>query len=41
MQKAGLLSGYEDGTFRPANHATRAESAKILAAFLEIKEGMK
>ena len=41
MQKAGLLSGYKDGTFRPANHATRAESAKILAAFLEIKEGMK
>ncbi len=41
MQKAGLLSGYEDGTFRPANHATRAESAKILAAFSEIKEGMK
>lgn len=41
MQKAGLLSGYEDGTFRPANHATRAESAKILAAFLEIKEGIK
>ena len=30
-----------DGSFRPANHATRAESAKILAAFLEIKEGMK
>ena len=41
MQKAGLLSGYEDGTFRPANHATRAESAKILAAFSEIQEGMK
>lgn len=41
MQKAGLLSGYEDGSFRPANHATRAESAKILEAFLEIKEGMK
>jgi hypothetical protein len=29
--KAGIVSGYADGTFRPANTATRAEAVKIIA----------
>ena len=31
MQRGGFLNGYEDGSFRPANHATRAEAAKLMA----------
>lgn len=31
MRKAGILGGYEDGTFQPKNSATRAETAKIAA----------
>ncbi|MGP4070368.1 S-layer homology domain-containing protein [Halobacillus sp. B29] len=27
----GIISGYEDGTFKPGNHITRAEAAIILA----------
>lgn len=30
----GLLSGFEDGTFRPKNRATRAEAAQILYNYL-------
>lgn len=29
-QTAGLVSGYEDGTFRPKDNATRAEATQIL-----------
>lgn len=32
--KAGLVSGYPDGTFRPDNNITRAEFAVIAAQFL-------
>ena len=31
MQRANVISGYEDGSFRPTGSATRAESAKMLA----------
>ena len=31
----GLISGYSDGTFRPANPITRAEMAKIIAILCE------
>lgn len=31
---AGLVSGYEDGTFRPQGNATRAEYAQILYKYL-------
>ncbi len=30
MSEKGYINGYEDGTFRPKNSATRAETAKIL-----------
>lgn len=30
----GLVSGYEDGTFRPANTATRAEAAQMITSML-------
>jgi hypothetical protein len=32
--KAGLLSGYPGGTFKPSGPATRAEAAKLIAALL-------
>ena len=32
-QKAGIIKGYNDGTFRPENPATRAEAAQILYVF--------
>ncbi|MDR3295575.1 MAG: S-layer homology domain-containing protein [Clostridiales Family XIII bacterium] len=31
MQKADVIGGYEDGSFRPQGEATRAEAAKMLA----------
>ncbi|WP_102348303.1 S-layer homology domain-containing protein [Bacillus sp. Marseille-P3661] len=31
LAQKGVLGGYEDGTFKPAKHVTRAEAAKILA----------
>jgi hypothetical protein len=30
MQKAGLIKGYEDSSFRPQSNATRAEAAQII-----------
>lgn len=33
--KNGWVSGYEDGTFRPANNITRAEAVKIVNAYLK------
>lgn len=30
IKAAGIVSGYEDGSFRPLNYITRAEAAKIL-----------
>ena len=34
----GILSGYEDGTFRPQGNATRAEAAKLFSLFLSITD---
>lgn len=34
LQTRGIISGYEDNTFRPKNNATRAETAVILARIL-------
>lgn len=36
IARAGLISGYPDGTFRPKDNATRAEASKLLAEVLEI-----
>ena len=33
MTKAGIISGYDDNTFRPENYITRAEFAAIAARF--------
>lgn len=41
MEKRGLISGYKDGSFKPHQSITRAEFARILAAYagLEPTEG--
>ena len=31
IQQANMINGYEDGSFRPAGNATRAESSKLLS----------
>ncbi|MBR5219292.1 MAG: S-layer homology domain-containing protein [Clostridia bacterium] len=33
LVKLGIISGYEDGTYKPNNTVTRGEMAKIIAAF--------
>lgn len=38
LTKRGVISGYEDGTFRGKNPATRGETAKILSAFTDYLE---
>lgn len=38
MRLAGILNGYEDGTFRPQGNATRAEAAKLFSLFLSITD---
>lgn len=36
----GVMSGYEDGTVRPQNHATRAETAKLVySAYKAFRKG--
>lgn len=35
MQQAGIINGREDGKFAPKDKATRAETAKMLALFLQ------
>lgn len=32
----GLMKGYEDGTFRPNNHMTRAELATVITRLCEL-----
>lgn len=34
MQKAGILEGYEDGSFRPRQSASRAEVSALLSRFI-------
>lgn len=34
MVKAGVVNGYEDGSFKPQNQATRAQAAKIIYSIL-------
>lgn len=35
LYKAGIVSGYQDGSFHPSNHITRAEFAKLISEFVE------
>ena len=34
MQMADIISGFEDGSFRPQENATRAQAAKIMYGIL-------
>lgn len=36
LTKAGILSGYPDGTFHPQGNATRAEAAKIITSLMDL-----
>lgn len=36
LSRAGLIEGYEDGSFRPEDSATRAEAAKLLYCIWEM-----
>lgn len=38
LENAGIINGYEDGTFRPDNYITRAEFAAIAARFDNLDE---
>ena len=35
LLKSGLIAGYEDGSFRPKNYATRAEAAVLISKIME------
>lgn len=41
LQDIGIISGYEDGTFRPSNYLTRAEFAKIIVSALDKESDAK
>ena len=38
LKSIGILSGYADGSFQPANPITRAEAAKLLYELLKWKK---
>lgn len=38
MEKAGIIKGYEDGSFRPNNYITRAEFAAIASRYDRLSE---
>ncbi|MGM9949733.1 MAG: 5'-nucleotidase C-terminal domain-containing protein [Lysinibacillus sp.] len=39
LQKAGIISGYPDGTFKPGQAITRGQAAKILVGAFELEKG--
>ena len=39
IEKAGLISGYDDGTFRPREAMTRAQFASMMANYLKLNVG--
>jgi hypothetical protein len=40
LAKHGILTGYEDGSFRPREHITRAEFAAIASRFDDVQQGI-
>lgn len=40
LQTAGVISGYPDGTFKPAQDVTRGQAAKMLAGALGLDTKM-
>ena len=38
LKNAGIINGFEDGTFRPKNNTTRAEMAKMISSVLKEQE---
>ena len=41
LSNAGIVTGYDDGTFRPNQPITRGEMAKIIAGFANLNKGSK
>ena len=41
LSNAGIVTGYNDGTFRPDQPITRGEMAKIIAGFANLSKGTK
>lgn len=41
LSNAGIVTGYNDGTFRPNQPITRGEMAKIIANFANLNKGTK
>ena len=41
LSNLGILTGYEDGTFRPANTVTRAEAATMMVRMLGMTDGVE
>lgn len=39
IEKRGLISGYEDGTFKPEKAMTRAQFASLIYNYLKLEEG--
>ena len=39
ISEIGLITGYEDNTFRPENNMTRAEVATVIQRFMKLKGG--
>ena len=41
LAQAGIINGYEDGTFKPENKVTRGEVAKVITLIRHLGEGTK
>lgn len=41
LKVLGIMSGYEDNSFRPSNSATRAEAAMIISAVLNLPQNLE
>ncbi len=36
MQQAGIINGFDDGTFSPTSNTTQAQAAKIFSVFMQL-----